>query len=84
MGRIHVESDKRISLYCWENNYNAMSHEHEPIESDVFDHSEADAERMQERSDERREEMAETIAKDTVNAIKHHQAIMEVINNAIK
>ena len=46
-------------------------YEHEPIESDVFDHSEAYAERLQERSDEAREAMEEIdeSALDVVNKL---------------
>ena len=63
-----------------------MSYEHEPIESDVYDHSEAIAERMQERADEAREafEELDQASLDTVNALANHKAIMKVINKGIK
>lgn len=63
-----------------------MKYEHLNPDDDIFDHSEAEAERMQEKADEAREAMAELdqASLDTVNALANHKAIMKVINKAIK
>ena len=59
------------------------------LADDIFDHSEFEAERLQERADERREEMAEDrfkaeCARDVMNAVEFWKAMTKVLERIQK